>query len=165
MSPLYDEIAEGWNVFRISICACMRCMRKEEITEVLLNGLSAWQYFSPCQFSAAGLWGDVSLRKKHGKQMSFCFGISVILCFVWYCQRYLYEAIFKPKLWRSNFVFCLSYDLLQICSIRVFFSLPLCFPPFTPAFHPFTFCLFFASNMYLLKFCCIVGDILCVGLP
>lgn len=82
LSPLYDEIAEGCNVFRISICACMHCVRKEEITEVLLNGLSAWQYFSPCQFSAAGLWGDVSLGKKHGKQMSFCFGISVILCFV-----------------------------------------------------------------------------------
>ena len=64
-------------------------------------------------------------------------------------------------------IFCFAYLMIYCKSIafEFFFPLPLCLPPFTPAFHPFTFCLFFASNMYLLKFCCIVGDSLCVGLP
>ena len=64
-------------------------------------------------------------------------------------------------------IFCFAYLTIYCKSAasEFFFPLPLCLPPSTPAFNPSTYCLFFAPNRYLLKFCYIVGDVLSVGLP
>lgn len=129
MSPLYDEIAEGWNVFRISICACMHCMRKEEITEVLLNGLSAWQYFSPCQFSAAGLWGNVSLEKSMENKWA-----SVLESVLFYVLCNVARDTFMKRSLNQNFgeaIFCFAYLTIYCKSAAFeFFSLSLF------VFHP-----------------------------
>lgn len=61
-------------MFRTSTCVCVYGVRKEEISVMFLNGLSASPlYLTFCHFQQYTSEGNMCLGKKDGKQMSFCF--------------------------------------------------------------------------------------------
>lgn len=61
-------------MFRISTCACVYWVRKEEISVMLLNGLSAWPLFLTfCHFRQYTSEGNMCLGEKRWKTNEFLF--------------------------------------------------------------------------------------------
>lgn len=82
-------------MFRISTCVCARYVRKEEISVMLLNGLSAWPLFLTfCHFQKYTSEGNMCLGKKYGKQMSFCFCVVVFFFLSFFCVMFVARGTF-----------------------------------------------------------------------
>lgn len=122
-------------------------------------------YFSPLSFfnsiplRVMCVWG----KSMENKWVSVSESVSVILPFVWLLPEIIlsYKETFKAKLWRSNSYF---FYVMVYCKSVIFckFS-PFLFviPPPSFFLHP-SFCPFFSFNKYLLSFCYVPSDILCV---